>query len=103
MGDIEPRSGGPDPPAGERFILGAAEPTPVLEWLSRETVIDVSINAVPVLILAYFTVLHGLGSPWGFRPLAVFFTYALTLFPLVVLVVATYYVARAIERDAARS
>ena len=73
----------------------------MLDWLSRETVVDVSINAVPVLILAYFTVLHGVASPWAFRPLAVFFMYTLTLFPLVVLVVATYYVARAIERDAA--
>jgi hypothetical protein len=78
----------------------AAEPSTVLEWVSRETAIDVSINAVPVFILAYFTVLHGLGSPWGFRPIAVFFMYTLTLFPLVVLAVATYYVARAIERDA---
>lgn len=80
--------------------MEAAEPSTVLEWVSRETAIDVSINAVPVFILAYFTVLHGLGSPWGFRPIAVFFMYTLTLFPLVVLAVATYYVARAIERDA---
>ena len=83
--------------------MEAVEPPHVLEWLSRETLVDVSINAVPVAILAYFTVLHGLGSPWGFRPLAVFFMYTLTLFPLVVLAVATYYVARAIERDAART
>jgi uncharacterized membrane protein len=75
----------------------------VLEWLSRETLVDVSIHAVPVFILAYSTVLHGTGSPWEFRPLAVFFMYVLTLFPLVLLVAATYYVARAIERDAART
>lgn len=75
----------------------------MLDWLTRETVIDVSINAVPVFILGYFTVLHGVGSPWEFRPLAVFFMYVLTLFPLVLLVVATYYAARAIERDAARA
>lgn len=75
----------------------------MLEWLSRETMTDVSINGAPVFILLYFAVLHAVGSPWEFRPVAVFFTYVLTLFPLVVLVVATYYVARAIERDAARS
>lgn len=75
----------------------------MLDWLTRETVVDVSINAVPVLILGYFTVLHGVASPWEFRPLAVFFMYVLTLFPLVLLAVATYYAARAIERDAARA
>lgn len=75
----------------------------MLEWVSRETAVDVSINAVPIFILAYFTVLHGVESPWAFRPLAVFFMYTLTLFLLVLLAVATYYAARAIERDAARA
>lgn len=75
----------------------------MLEWLSRETVVDVSINAVPVLILAYFAVLFEVASPWSFEPLSVVLTHTLTLFPLVVLVVATYFVARVIERDAARS
>lgn len=83
--------------------MEAAEPSTVLDWVSRETAIDVSINAVPILILAYFTVLHGAASPWEFRPLAVFFMYVLTLFPLVLLGAATYYAARAIERDASRA
>lgn len=83
--------------------MEAAEPSTVLDWVSRETAVDVSINAVPILILAYFTVLHGAASPWEFRPLAVFFMYVLTLFPLVLLGVATYFAARAIERDAARA
>lgn len=72
----------------------------MLGWASRATLLDVSINAVPVAILTYFSLLFGLGDAWGPNPLAVAFTHLLTLFPLVVLVVATYYVARAIERDA---
>lgn len=75
----------------------------MLEWLSREGMVDVSINAVPLLILAYFAVLFEVASPWSFDPLAVVLTHTLTLFPLAVLLVATYFVARAIERDAARS
>ncbi|APW99560.1 hypothetical protein CHINAEXTREME_18070 [Halobiforma lacisalsi AJ5] len=75
----------------------------MLEWLSRETVVDISINAVPVLILAYFAVLFEVASPWEFDPLAVVLTHTLTLFPLLVLVCATYLVARVIERDATRS
>lgn len=75
----------------------------MLEWLSRETVVDISINGAPLFILAYFAVLIKVASPWTFDPLPVVLTHALTLFPLVVLVFATYYAARAIERDAARS
>ncbi len=85
------------------FITLPVERTPVLEWLSRETVVDVSINGAPLLILAYFAVLIEVASPWTFDPLPVVLTHTLTLFPLVVLVFATYYAARAIERDAARS
>lgn len=75
----------------------------MLEWLSREAMVDISINAVPVAILAYFAVLFEIASPWSFDPLAVVLTHTLTLFPLVVLLFATYFVARAIESDAARS
>lgn len=75
----------------------------MLEWVSRETALDVSINAIPVAILAYFAVLFQIASPWSFDPLTVTLTHALTLFPLLVLVVATYLGARAIESDAARS
>lgn len=75
----------------------------MLEWLSRETMVDISINAAPIFILAYSAVLIELSSPWGFDPLSVVLTHTLTLLPLVLLVFATYYAARAIERDAARS
>lgn len=73
----------------------------MLEWVSTKTLLDVSINAVPLAMLAYFALLFGLGSRWGPNPVAVAFTHTLTLFPLVVLLFATYYVARAISRDAA--
>lgn len=75
----------------------------MLEWLSRETAIDVSINGAPVVILAYFAIFFEVASPWEFEALTVVLTHTLTIFPLVVLLFATYYVARAIERDTDRS
>lgn len=75
----------------------------MLDWLSRDTAVDASINAVPLVILAYFAALFEAASPWSFDPLPVVLTHTLTLFPLVLLLIATYVVARVIERDAARS
>ncbi|WP_049927109.1 DUF6684 family protein [Halopiger goleimassiliensis] len=75
----------------------------MLEWLSRETAVDASINAVPLVILAYFSLLFESASPWSFDPLPVLLTHTLTLFPLVLLLIATYVVARVIERDRNRA
>ena len=74
----------------------------MFEWVTRDVLVDVSINAVPVVILAYFVVVTLLWFPWDVRPLAYVLTHALTLVPVVVLPFATYYVSRAVERDAAR-
>lgn len=73
----------------------------MLEWVRRDTVLDVSINAVPVVILVYFLVVSALRSPWPFEALPETLGHALTAFPIVVLAFATYYAARAVERDAA--
>lgn len=75
----------------------------MLDWLSRETAVDVSINAAPVLMLTYFAVLFEVASPWEFELLTVVLTHTLTIFPLIVLLFATYFVARVIERDTDRS
>ncbi|RKD88065.1 DUF6684 family protein [Halopiger aswanensis] len=75
----------------------------MLDWLSRDTAVDASINVVPLVILAYFAVLFEAASPWSFDPLPVVLTHTLTLFPLVLLLIATYVVARVIERDADKS
>lgn len=75
----------------------------MLEWLSRETAVDASINAAPVLILAYFAVLFEVVSPWQFELLPVVLTHTLTIFPLILLLFVTYLAARLIERDANRS
>ena len=73
----------------------------MLDWVRRETLFDVSINAVPVVILLFLDLLFLVLYPWERGTLAELFTHVLTLFPIAVLAVATYHVARAIERDAA--
>lgn len=79
----------------------ARQPSDMLEWVSRDTLLDVSINAVPVLIIAYFVVLVVARAPWTPDLLVEVATVVLHLVPLVLLPYATYHVARAIERDAA--
>jgi hypothetical protein len=73
----------------------------MLDWVRRETLLDVSINAVPIVILLFLDLLFLAVYPWGRATLSELLTHVLTLFPIAVLAVATYLVARAIERDAA--
>lgn len=68
--------------------------------VSRETLLDVTINAIPVVILAFFIVLLLGRSPWRGPLLVDVLTYGLLVVPLLLLVIATYLTARAIERDA---
>lgn len=72
----------------------------MFEWVDRDVLVDVAINAVPVGILAYFVGVTLLWFPWEVDPLTYVLTHVLTLVPIVVLTFATYHVARAVERDA---
>jgi hypothetical protein len=72
----------------------------MLEWVDRDVLVDVSINAVPVVILTYFVVGLLVWFPWAEDPLVLALTHGLTIVPIVVLVIATYYVSLAVERDA---
>lgn len=72
----------------------------MLEWVTRDLLVDVSINAVPVVILTYFVAVTLLWFPWDVRPLAYVLTHVLTVVPVVTLAFATYHVSRAVERDA---
>lgn len=74
----------------------------MLDWVSRETLVDVTINAIPTVILVFFVAVTVFTAPWGWDPLAETFAHLLTVVPIVTLVIATYYVARAVELDARR-
>lgn len=72
----------------------------MLEWVDRDVLVDVSVNAVPLVILAYFVVLTLVWTPWPSTLADVVVTQTMHLVPIVVLGAATYYAARAVERDA---
>jgi len=72
----------------------------MFEWVDRDVVIDVSINIVPIVILAYFVLLALLWTPWPDDLLAVVMTHAMMLVPVLCLAFVTYYAAKAVERDA---
>lgn len=73
----------------------------MLEWVDRDLLVDVSINAVPVVILAYFVVVSVRTLEQGVTRTVVL-SHVLTVLPVLVLAFATYHVARAIQFDERR-
>lgn len=71
----------------------------MFDWVRRETLVDVTINAIPVVILVVAVALTLTLPAWQGLSLTVAVAHFLTVFPIVVLVVATYVVARAVEAD----
>lgn len=67
--------------------------------LERETVLDITVNVVPLGILLFFTVLHVVVRPWGSDPFPLAVTAFLTLFPLLLLAILTYVSGLVVQRD----
>lgn len=67
--------------------------------LERETLIDLVVNAIPIAMLAFFSLMFALFDPWGWDPFSIVVTHFLTLFPLAVLVLVTYVAGRVVQRD----
>jgi len=94
------------PPACDPATAGSnasgveAQLSAMFEWVRRETLVDVTINAIPAVVLAYFVALTAITPAWQVPSLTTAVAHFLTVFPFVVLVVATYVVARAVETDA---
>ena len=74
----------------------------MFEWVRRETLVDVTINLIPAVVLVYFVVLTATDPAWQTLSVTTFMAHSLTIFPLIVLLVATYVVARAVEADIQR-
>lgn len=87
---------------GDTAYCVAREHTSMFEWVRRETAIDVFINVVPIILLAYFLVLTLTNVAWRGVSRTVVVAHFLTVFPILVLAIATYVVARAIESDIQR-
>lgn len=69
----------------------------VLE-LTRETWLDLTVNIIPIAILAFFDLLFVVVNPWGWDLLTIALMHFLTLFPLVVLAVVTWVSGMAVQQ-----
>jgi hypothetical protein len=65
----------------------------------RETLLDLTVNIVPLAIMAFFVVVFLVVNPWGVDPLASGIQFALLLAPFVLLAILTYLSGKAIAGD----
>ena len=67
----------------------------------RETLLDITVNLVPLAVMLFFVTLFIVLNPWGIRS----FTFLLSLFllavPIALLTLLTYVSGRVIQRDEA--
>jgi hypothetical protein len=70
-------------------------------YIDRETILDVTVNVIPVGILVFFVGLFLIANPWGLDPFVLALAHGLILFPGLLLLLLTYVSARAISRDEA--
>lgn len=71
--------------------------------LTDETVLDLTVNLIPLGILAFMDALFWVINPWGWDPLMIAVSHFLTLFPLAVLALVTYVSGVIVQRDEGRS
>lgn len=67
--------------------------------IDRETILDITVNVIPIFILAVFFVLYVLYSPWEYDISTMVIQHFLTLFPLLMLAILSYISARIVSRD----
>lgn len=72
-------------------------------WADRETLLDVTVNVVPMVILLFFVVLYTVIRPWEFDPGLFVLMHFLTVFPFLLLGLLTYVSATVISRDEHRT
>lgn len=66
---------------------------------NRRTLLDILVNAVPIGILLFFTVLFLVYGSYPSNPLVTVVQVALILIPVIVVILITYYAAKAVTRD----
>lgn len=62
----------------------------------KETLLDISVNIIPILILLVFIGMVLFTDPWQFEPSLEFFALVLHVVPVLGLSIVTYIAARAI-------
>jgi hypothetical protein len=69
----------------------------------KETMLDLTVNIIPLVIMAFFLVVFAVVNPFGFDFLASTISYGLLVVPFVALAVLTYLSGKAIAGDEKRS
>ena len=67
----------------------------------RETLLDLTVNVIPMGIILFFVVGFGLVPSFGVDPVLTTLQYSVLVLPLLGLGVLTYYAGKAIERSEA--
>jgi|AntDeeMetagen134_2_1112570.scaffolds.fasta_scaffold10662_1 hypothetical protein len=67
----------------------------------RETLLDLTVNVIPMAIIVFFIVGFGVVPAFGVDPVLTTVQYSLLVVPLVALAALTYYAGKVIERDEA--
>lgn len=63
----------------------------------RETLLDLTVNAIPLGILLFFVVVFAVYNPWGVAPVATALQFAIVGVTFFALAVLTYYAGKAIS------
>lgn len=64
----------------------------------RETLLDLTVNVIPMGIILFFVVGFGVVPSFGVDPVITSVQYSLLVLPFIGLAVLTYYAGKAIER-----
>jgi Na+/H+-dicarboxylate symporter len=70
--------------------------------LDRETLLDVTVNIIPLVIIAFFFFLFAIFGQYVWEPLITFMSLVLLFVPFVLLALVTYLAGWAIEQDEKR-
>jgi hypothetical protein len=62
----------------------------------RDTLLDLTVNVVPLFIIAFFVVAFAVFSPFGIDPMASSIQFGLLVVPFVLLAVLTYFAGKAV-------
>ncbi|SFR46926.1 DUF6684 family protein [Halogeometricum limi] len=73
------------------------------EIFDRDTILDLTVNIIPLGIIAFFVVGFAVFPAFGFDPLTTAVQYGLLIVPFVFLAILTYLSGKAIAGDEQRS
>jgi hypothetical protein len=65
----------------------------------RETLLDLTVNIIPLGIILFFVLVFLFVNPWGFDPFVAAISIGLLVVPFVLLALLTYVSGRAVARD----